>query len=97
MKHGPICLAAFLMASVMVVGVQADPVPIDNTKPPCDRNPATGKPNCEVDSESIKAPPTMPRERDSVIVPPEVPAEGLPNDPGARKPGSGDRNMRKQQ
>lgn len=97
MKHGSICLAAFLLTSVMVVGVQADPAPVDNTVPPCDHSDATSKPDCKMDSDSLKVTPPVPGERESVIVPPEVSAEGLPNDPRTRNPDIDEKNIRNRQ
>lgn len=52
--------------------------PVDNTVPPCDDAVASKKPSCHMDSDSVNQPPKMPHEH-GVIVPPEVPAEGLPN------------------
>jgi hypothetical protein len=52
--------------------------PVNNTVPPCDDSPNSKKPSCNIDSDSVNIPPKMPHER-GVIVPPEVPAEGLPN------------------
>ncbi|MCB5186749.1 hypothetical protein LG200_01875 [Methylobacillus caricis] len=88
-------VAAFLLAIVSPLGVQADPAPVDNTVPPCDSSQTTSKPDCKIDSDSLKAPPSMPGERDSVIVPPEVPAEGLHNDPRTRTPDIEDRKLPK--
>lgn len=51
----------------------------DVTEQPCDNLESTDKPPCDTDSESIKVPTPMPTEKDSVIVPPDIPAEGLPN------------------
>lgn len=52
--------------------------PVNNAVPPCDDSPNSKKPSCNIDSDSVNVPPIMPHER-GVIVPPEVPAEGLPN------------------
>lgn len=60
--------------------------PVDNTVPPCDHAGTSKKPACNMDSESVKMPPKMPHER-GVIVPPEVPAEGLPNQDKRRQEG----------
>ena len=51
----------------------------DATEPPCDNLETTDKPPCDTDSESIKVPTPMPTEKDSVIVPPDIPADGFPN------------------
>ena len=61
--------------------VMAEPQRIedDATEQPCDNLETTDKPPCDTDSESIKVPAPMPTEKDSVIVPPDIPAEGLPN------------------
>lgn len=56
----------------------ADKPPVNNAVPPCDNSPNSKKPPCNMDSDSVNVPPKMPHER-GVIVPPEVPAEGLPN------------------
>jgi hypothetical protein len=77
--------------------------PVNNAVPPCDDAVGSKKPSCNLDSDSVNQPPQMPHER-GVVVPPEVPAEGLPNqqqrrqqtqpadplpvDPGAHKPGN---------
>lgn len=68
---------------MMVVGplmsnAWADKPPVNNVVPPCDNSPNSKKPSCNMDSDSVNVPPKMPHER-GVIVPPEVPAEGLPN------------------
>ncbi len=52
--------------------------PVNNAVPPCDDAAQSKKPGCHIDSDSVNQPPKMPHER-GVIVPPEVPAEGLPN------------------
>lgn len=52
--------------------------PVNNAVPPCDDTAQSKKPSCNMDSDSVNQPPKMPHER-GVIVPPEVPAEGLPN------------------
>lgn len=52
--------------------------PVDNTVPPCEDAAISNKPSCNIDSDSVNRPPKMPHEP-GVIVPPEVPAEGLPN------------------
>lgn len=54
------------------------PPPVNNTVPPCDNSPNSKKPSCDMDSDSVNVPPKMPQER-GVIVPPDIPAEGLPN------------------
>lgn len=64
----------------------ADPAPIDNVLPPCDSSNKTSRPDCKTDSDMLKQPPAMPGERDSVIVPPEVPAEGLPHQENEKMP-----------
>lgn len=60
----------------------------DVTEQPCDNLENTDKPPCDTDSESIKVPAPMPTEKDSVIVPPDIPAEGLPNQDKASPPDS---------
>jgi hypothetical protein len=51
---------------------------VNNTVSPCEDAAISNKPSCNIDSDSVNVPPKMPHER-GVIVPPEVPAEGLPN------------------
>ena len=73
------------------IAALAEPVPMDNSVPPCDSAGSTHKPPCNADSDSVKVPPPLPNEGDSVIVPPEIPAEGLPGheykaDPGLPMP-----------
>lgn len=63
-----------------------NPAPVNNVVPPCDRSAKTSKPDCNTDADSLKQPPAMPGERDSVIVPPEVPAEGLPHQQNENMP-----------
>jgi hypothetical protein len=63
--------------SGMAFNVTAAP-PVNNAVPPCDESTHSKKPSCNMDSDSVNQPPKMPHER-GVIVPPEVPAEGLPN------------------
>ncbi|WP_025870928.1 hypothetical protein [Methylobacillus glycogenes] len=60
--------------------------PVNNVVPPCDSSAKTSKPDCNTDADSLKQPPAMPGERDSVIVPPEVPAEGLPHQQNEKMP-----------
>lgn len=68
---------AVLMLTMTSSPLWAAP-PADNTVPPCDNAPDAQKPPCSMDSESVNAPPEMPHGH-GVIVPPEVPAEGYPN------------------
>lgn len=59
-----------------------DLLAVDNSVPPCDESATSGKPSCRNDSDSINVPPKMPHERGVIKppnMPPEVPAEGLPN------------------
>ncbi|HSH88316.1 MAG: hypothetical protein ACAH08_02340 [Methylophilus sp.] len=60
------------------VSKPANKPPVNNAVPPCDNSPNSKKPSCDMDSDSVNVPPKMPHEN-GVIVPPEVPAEGLPN------------------
>lgn len=57
----------------------AEPQAIDNTLPPCDNSAAGNKPPCSTDSDSIKIPPKTRDDNHGVIVPPEIPAQGLPD------------------
>ena len=71
---------AFIALITAPAIVTAEPERIDDVvEPPCDNLETTDKPPCDTDSESIKTPAPMPTEKDSVIVPPDIPAEGLPN------------------
>lgn len=80
-----------LLTAVLVFGFSvdglADPVPLDNTVPPCDSNSNTGKPPCNADSGSVKVPTPLPNEKGGVIVPPEIPAGGLPSQKNKTDPG----------
>ena len=78
MRKLMLVLTALIIAPATVT---AEPQRIedDATEPPCDNLETTDKPPCDTDSESIKVPTPMPTEKDSVIVPPDIPAEGLPN------------------
>lgn len=74
-------IAIILMSS----GVLAEPSRIDNPLPPCDNSATGNKPPCSTDSDSIKIPPKTPDDSRGVIVPPEIPAQGLPD--RSRNPG----------
>jgi hypothetical protein len=73
--------------------------PVNNVVPPCDDALNSKKPSCNIDSDSVNVPPKMPNEK-GVIVPPEVPAEGLPNrentkpEPLDVKPNAQDKNLK---
>lgn len=73
---------ALLMSGTIGVACAAPPAnpvpPVDNTVPPCDNAANRGKPGCHLDSDSVNHPPPSQDER-GIVVPPEVPAEGLPN------------------
>lgn len=80
-------LMAIVLSSLVSAAWAADkpatkpghkPPPVNNTVPPCDNSPNSKKPSCDMDSDSVNVPPKMPHER-GVIVPPDIPAEGLPN------------------
>lgn len=75
-KPIPVLLLAGLLYGTSLSAVAAPPV--NNAVPPCDDSAQSKKPGCRIDSDSVNQPPKMPHER-GVIVPPEVPAEGLPN------------------
>ena len=51
------------------------PNTIDNTITPCDDLAATRKPDCNVDSESIKRPPKTLDENNGIIISPKKPLE----------------------
>ncbi|HEY8118248.1 MAG TPA: hypothetical protein VIE91_03315 [Methylophilaceae bacterium] len=68
-------IAVFLISSSTL----AEPQAIDNTLPPCDNSVAGNKPPCSTDSDSIKIPPKTRDDDRGVIVPPEIPAQGLPD------------------
>lgn len=55
--------------------------PADNTVSPCDYDPATPKPPCAMDDESLIAPPEMPGGDDGVITPPAPTEEGVREEP----------------
>lgn len=73
---------ALLMSGMIGLTWAAPPanrvLPVDNTVPPCDNTANRGKPDCQLDSDSVNHPPPTRDER-GIVVPPEVPAEGLPN------------------
>ena len=78
-------ILVFLLLCMMVVPTETawaappvKPPPVNNAVPPCDDAAASQKPSCHIDSDSVNNPPATPDER-GVIVPPEIPAEGLPN------------------
>lgn len=72
---------------VLPMAAFAEPVPLDNTVPPCDSTGTSDKPPCNADSDSIQVPPPLPNEEGGVIVPPEIPAEGLPGHKDKADPG----------
>jgi hypothetical protein len=57
----------------------AEPQRIEDPEPSCDNLENTDKPPCKPDSEKPRTPGPTPAERDGVIVPPDIPAEGLPH------------------
>lgn len=80
---------ALLMApAIGIAEPQRIPNDHDSTAQPCDNDRTTTKPPCNADSESIKVPKPLPNERDSTLVPPDIPAEGLPNRDKAPTPGA---------
>lgn len=83
-------LCCFLLFSCITGVSWADAPPVNNTVPPCDNSAITRKPSCNMDSDSIKAPPETPQQKrvreKGVVVPPEIPAEGLPNREPNRAP-----------
>jgi len=87
MRKLMLALIALIIAPASVL---AEPQRIkdDPVESPCDNSEKTDKPPCNTDSESIKVPAPMPTEKDSVIVPPDIPAEGLPHQDG--RPSSDD-------
>lgn len=81
MKTRMQCIALLMsgMVGAAWAAPPANPVPpVDNTVPPCDNTANRGKPGCNLDSDSVSPPPPTHDER-GIVVPPEVPAEGLPN------------------
>lgn len=81
-------LLLLFLTVTMASPVWAAPPPVDNSVPPCSDAPNSTKPSCRMDSDSVNRPPSSTRDRD-IVVPPEVPAEGLPNrnrDPGLQPP-----------
>lgn len=72
-----------LILSMVIILVSlsalAEPQAIDNTLPPCDKSVTGNKPPCSTDPDSIKIPPKSPDDNRGVIVPPEIPAQGLPD------------------
>lgn len=78
MRRLVLALTALIIAPA-VVTAEPQRIEDDPAEQPCDNLELTDKPPCDTDSESIKAPTPLPNEKDSVIVPPDIPAEGLPN------------------
>lgn len=77
----PLFCVAVAMSVLMASAWAAEPAkkpPVNNAVPPCDESAASRKPSCNMDRGSVNAPPEMPHDG-GVIVPPEIPAEGLPN------------------
>lgn len=71
------------VATLLVIGSivsisWAEPPASNPAVPPCDDTATTGKPPCNIDSDSVTLPPKTPHER-GVIVPPEIPAERVPD------------------
>lgn len=50
-----------------------EPNTVDNTASPCDGSASTHKPDCNVDSESIKTPPKTLDEKNGIIISPKKP------------------------
>lgn len=78
---------AILLVVGSIVSVSwAEPPVSKPAVPPCDDTASTGKPPCTIDSDSLNQPPRTPQER-GVIVPPDIPAEGLPGrEPKPKEP-----------
>ena len=74
----PISLLLVISACYGIAGSAVAAPPVNNAVPPCDETARSAKPSCNMDSDSVNQPPQMPHER-GVIVPPEIPAKGLPN------------------
>lgn len=76
----PYCLLLGLLSASALAG------PIDNTVPPCDADPATARPPCSMDNDSIVAPPPMPNSEESIITPPAPVEEGVGEPADSRIP-----------
>jgi len=75
-------MRTWMLAIVMIVApaiAAAEPQRIEDTKTPCESGKASGKQPCDAKPKSSKPGVPTPAERGSVIVPPDIPAEGLPN------------------
>lgn len=83
-------LLSLLLFSFIASVSWADTPPVNNAVPPCDNSAVTRKPPCNMDADSIKAPPETPHQKSvrekGIVVPPEIPAEGLPNREHQREP-----------
>lgn len=66
----------------------------DDTRTPCENSKSDGKQPCNPDRKSIKPNVPTPAERDGVTVPPDIPAEGLPNQD--KEPSSGNGSTQQQ-
>lgn len=87
-------ILAMLLAALAPAIAQAEPKRIEDNQLPCGNAKNSGKPSCDTKSKDIKVQTPAPTERDSVTVPPDIPAEGLPNQDKA--PSAGD-SVNKQQ
>ncbi|BCM25204.1 hypothetical protein [Methyloradius palustris] len=50
----------------------------DDSMMPCDKVKIDNKP-CSTDSDGVKRPEPVPTEKDTIVIPPEIPAEKLPD------------------
>lgn len=79
-----LAVALFLLSFSASALAEPERMKDDEVVPPCDNSSSSNKPPCDKDSGNVRLPRAMPHEDQSVIVPPDIPAEGLPNKP---KPG----------
>ncbi len=72
----------FILSALIVFTISkfawAEEPAIKDAVPPCDGSADMSKPPCNMDSDSINIPPKFPDDK-GVIVPPEIPPQGLPN------------------
>lgn len=69
---------------VVLANALAEPQRIDDPEPPCDKLENSDKPPCDPTPKRKQE--AAPTERNDVTVPPDIPAEGLPNQQGDPAP-----------
>jgi hypothetical protein len=70
---------AFIALLITLPNAMAEPQRIEDPEPTCDNRADTELPPCDKNPVKSDRPARLPSEGDSVTVPPEIPAEGLPH------------------